>query len=326
MKPAKVQNRSTKGDKIIQALPVACADEPSAVAFMEAQRWGEDACCPRCGSVNVYQMKDNATGERQKNFRWLCRDCKKAGDKCQYTVRTGTVFEDSKIELRHWCFAFWRASTSKKGVSALEIHRQTGLSYKSCLFMLHRIRFAMAPADSNPLTGIVEVDETYVGGKPRRKADGSGETVKSEKSIVVALVERGGQVRPKVVADVTAATLHGAIRESVDSRARIMTDEHVSYQGIGQHFASHETVKHSAYEYARGDVTTNTVEGFFSILKRGLNGIYHSVSKEHLHRYLAEYEFRYNHRDLEDGQRTLAAIKGAEGKRLMYKTPKGEVQ
>lgn len=144
----------------------------------------------------------------------------------------------------------------------------------------------------------------------------------------MAMVERGvgGRVRPKVLADVTAATLQTAIIENVDRRARIMTDEARAYGGISKHFASHETVKHSAYEYARGDVTTNTVEGFFSILKRGLNGIYHSVSKEHLHRYLAEYEFRYNHRELEDGQRTVAAIKGAEGKRLMYKQPKSEVE
>jgi transposase-like protein len=321
----KVQNRSTKNDKVIQDLPRACADEAAAVEFMEAQRWGSDACCPRCGSLNVYQMKDSGTGERQKNYRWLCRDCKSLGDKSQYTVRTGTVFEESRIELRHWCFAFWRASTSKKGVSALEIHRQTGLSYKSCLFMLHRIRFAMAPADSNPLTGIVEVDETYVGGKPRRNADGT--TTKSDKSIVMALVERGGQVRPKVIADVTAATLQTEIMRSVDRRARIMTDEHVSYQGVGKHFdGGHETVKHSAYKYARGDVTTNTVEGFFSILKRGLNGIYHSVSKQHLHRYHAEFEFRYNARFLDDGARAVAAIKGSEGKRLKYKTPAKELE
>jgi len=138
----KVQNRSTKGDTTLQALPKACSDEKAAVEFMELQRWGDFPACPCCGSVDVYQMKDSKTGARQVNYRWRCKDCKK-----QYTVRTGTVFEESRIELRHWCFAFWRASTSKKAVSALEIHRQTGLSYKSSLFMLHRIRFAMAPAD-----------------------------------------------------------------------------------------------------------------------------------------------------------------------------------
>jgi transposase-like protein len=320
MKPTKVQNRSTKGDKVIQALPIACADEGAATVFMENLRWSEDACCPRCGSLNVYQMQDSRTGERQKNFRWLCRDCKKAQMTSQFTVRTGTVFEDSKIELRHWCYAFWRASTSKKGVSALEIHRHTGLSYKSSLFMLHRIRFAMAPADNNPLTGIVECDETYIGGKPRLSRD--KREAWTSKVPVMAMVERGGRVRPKVLANVTAASLQGEIMKNVDRRARIMTDEAGGYKGIGKHFdGGHETVNHSAEEYVRGDVTTNTVEGFFSILKRGLHGIYHSVSKEHLHRYLAEYEFRYNNRELEDGPRTAAAIKASEGKRLFYKAP-----
>jgi transposase-like protein len=313
----KVQNRSTKGDATLQALPLACSNERAAVEFMEFQRWGDSPCCPRCGGLNVYQMQDSKMGGRQKNYRWFCRDCKQAELPPQYTVRTGTVFEDSRIELRHWCFGFWRASTSKKGVSALEIHRQTGLSYKSSLFMLHRIRFAMAPVDSNPLTGIVEVDETYIGGKPRNPGEERAKW--SSKVPVMAMIERGGRVRPKVIADVTAKTLQFAIRENVDRRARIMTDEHPSYSGIGHFYkAGHETVNHSNREYARGDVSTNTVEGSFSVLKRGLNGIYHSVSKEHLHRYLAEYEFRHNNRFLEDGPRTAAAIKASEGKRLKY--------
>src|ERR1700683_4008242 len=141
---SKVQNRSTKNDPVLMALPEACSDERRAVEFMETQRWGGHPACPRCGSLDVYAMMNKAGTERQADFRWFCRDCKKAGTKPQFTVRNGTVFEDSKIPLRHWCFAYWRACTSKKGVSALEIHRQTGLSYKSCLFMLHRIRFGMA--------------------------------------------------------------------------------------------------------------------------------------------------------------------------------------
>jgi transposase-like protein len=189
---SKVQNRSTKGDTTLQALPKACSDEKAAVEFMELQRWGDSPACPCCGSVDVYQMQDSKTGQRQVNYRWRCKDCKK-----QYTVRTGTVFEESRIELRHWCFGFWRASTSKKGVSALEIHRQTGLSYKSSLFMLHRIRFAMAPADSNPLTGIVEIDETYIGGKPRNP--GEAREKWTSKVPVMAMIERGGRVRPKLI-------------------------------------------------------------------------------------------------------------------------------
>jgi transposase-like protein len=323
----KVQNRSTKNDEIIKAIPAACADEQTAVEFFEKQRWGASPACPCCGSVAVYQMKDSKTGERQANNRWRCKDCKK-----QYTVRTGTVFEDSRIELRHWCFAFWRASTSKKGVSALEIHRQTGISYKSCLFMLNRIRFAMsdsAPEILGPDRGIVEVDETYVGGKPRHpnyhaKAfftqEDHRKTWHKKKQAVLAMVERGGKVKTKPIANVTGSNVQSIMRENIDKSARIATDQSVAYPGCEQHFTSgHRSVNHSKKEYVRGEIHTNTVEGFFSSVKRGLHGIYHSVSKEHLHRYMSEFEFRYNHRHIEDGPRTLQAIKGAEGKRLTYK-------
>lgn len=168
---AKVQNHSTKGDGVTAALPLACADELAAVEFMEAQRWGGHPACPRCGSEGVTKLMDSKTVARQAGYRWFCRGCKRAGTNPQFTVRTGTVFEDSRIELRHWCYAFWRAATSKKGVSALEIRRQTGLSYKSALFLLNRIRFAMADSAQGllgPGSGIVEADEAYVGGKRRR--------------------------------------------------------------------------------------------------------------------------------------------------------------
>lgn len=315
---AKVQNRSTKNDPTLEAIPLACADEKAAVEFMEKQRWGKHTACPRCGSLNVYQMRDSETGERQADYRWRCREKHPSQ---QFTVRTGTVFEDSRAELRHWCFAFWRASTSKKGVSALEIHRQTGLSYKSALFMLHRIRFAMADSVVGPLGGEVEVDETYVGGKPRYKGvskRGRG----TKKQCVLAMVERGGRVKTRPIANVTGKTLKAAIREDVHPSSRIITDENSAYTGIGVEFAGgHQTVCHSAREYVRGDVHSNTIEGFFSTVKRGINGIYHAVSKEHLHRYMAEFEFRYNNRNLEDGERTTAAIKAADGKRLVYKAP-----
>jgi len=320
---AKVQNRSTKNDPTLEAIPLACADEAAAVEFMEKQRWGDHPACPRCGSLNVYQMRDSKTGERQADYRWRCREKHPSQ---QFTVRTGTVFEDSRAELRHWCFAFWRASTSKKGVSALEIHRQTGLSYKSALFMLHRIRFAMADSVVGPLGGEVEVDETYVGGKPRYKGvskRGRG----TKKQCVLAMVERGGRVKTRPIANVTGKTLKAAIREDVHPDSRIITDENSAYTGIGAEFAGgHQTVCHSAREYVRGDVHSNTIEGFFSIVKRGINGIYHAVSKEHLHRYMAEFEFRYNNRNLEDGERTSVAIRAAEGKRLMYQTPTSTVE
>ncbi|MGB9429194.1 MAG: IS1595 family transposase [Gammaproteobacteria bacterium] len=311
-----VQNRSTKDDAQTQAIPLACASEKAAVEFMESQRWEGRPGCPKCGDVSVYQMTDSKTGERQANYRWRCKGCKQ-----QFTVRTGTVFEDSRIPLRHWCYAFWRASTSKKGVSALEIHRQTGLSYKSALFMLHRIRYAMADSVTHPLTGTVEIDETYVGGKPRVRGKG----VRAEwstKEPVVAMLQRGGKVKTQHVANVTSKTLGKLVRISVDRRARIITDEKRAYQRVGKPFkGGHETVNHKRKEYVRGDVTTNTVESFFATVKRGLNGIYHAVSKEHLHRYMAEFEFRYNNRQLEDGQRITAAIQASEGKRLLYREP-----
>ncbi len=315
----KVQNRSTKNDPVIRALPEACADEEAAVEFVERMRWGGHPACPHCGDTDVYQMMNTNNTARQANYRWRCRGCK-----AQFTVRIGTVFEDSRIELRHWCFAFWRASTSKKGVSALEIHRQTGVSYKSALFMLHRIRYAMsesAPAMLGQDCGDVEVDETYVGGKPRYRGTskrGRG----TKKQCVLALVERNGSVKTKPIANVSAKTLQTAIRQNVDGSARIVTDENSAYTGIGKHYArGHQTVCHSAHEYVRGDVYSNTVESFFATVKRGINGIYHSVSKEHLSLYLSEYEFGHNNRNLEDGERTAAAIRKAQGKRLLYKQP-----
>lgn len=319
MRPArKVQNESTKNDPVIRDLPAACADEHLAVEFMEKQRWGDHPACPSCGSLNVYQMMDSKDpSKRQANFRWRCKE---KGCHFQFTVRIGTVFEDSRAPIRHWCFAFWRAATSKKGVSALELHRQTGLSYKTCLFMLHRIRCAMDETDIEPLSGIVEVDEVYIGGKPRR-FHGSRRTdakIKNRKTPVMGLLERNGRVRPKVLAEVNAEMLKAAIAENVSKEARIMTDDLPSYRGLFKDGWKHESVKHSMFEYVRGDVSTNQIEGFFGLMKRGINGIYHAISKKHLHRYMAEYQFRFNNREMTDGERAVAAIKAAQGKRLTY--------
>jgi transposase-like protein len=302
---------------VIKEVPLACSDESAAVEFLEKQRWGSTPCCVLCGSIDVYPMKDSKTGERSKRFLWRCRDCKQ-----QYTVRIGTIYEESRIELRHWCYAFWRAATSEKGVSALEIKRHCQISYKSALFLMNRIRFALAPdPDSPKLTGTVECDETYVGGKPRYRGiskRGRG----TAKTPVFAAVQREGQIRRRVVANVTGETLKAAIREDVDSQARIVTDENSAYRGIGLEYAGgHESVCHSTREYARGDVHTNTAESSFALVKRGIMGIYHNVSREHLHRYLWQFDFLWNHRKLNDGERTELAIRGAEGKRLLYKGP-----
>ena len=302
--------------EIIREIPLACSDELAAVEFFEKQRWGDTPCCVRCGSVNVYKMVDAKTGERNKRYLWRCRDCKQ-----QYTVRIGTVYEESRIPLRHWTYAFWRACTSKKGVSALELSRQCEISYKSALFLMNRIRFAMTPdfASAPKLLGTVEVDETYVGGKPRFK--GISKTGRgTNKTPVFAAVQRQGQIRRRVVADVTAKTLRAAMREVIHPRSRIISDDYSAYRGTSARFyGGHEVVKHGAGEYVRGDVYTNTAESSFAIIKRGIVGIYHNVSKEHLDRYIAQFDFLWNHRKLNDGERTVLAIKQAEGKRLMYK-------
>lgn len=311
----KKSQHNLSNSSIIAKIPLACSEEQAAVEFFEFQRWGNTPCCVKCGSVEVYQMKDTTTGERSKRYLWRCRDCKE-----QYTVRIGTVYEESRLPMRHWAYAFWRACTSKKGVSALEIQRHCQISYKSALFLMNRIRFAMAPDldTAAPLTGIVEVDETYVGGKPRIKGiskRGRG----TKKTPVFAAVERDGNIRRRVVANVTGKTLKAAIRQVVDPRARIMSDENSAYNGLDKEFnGGHETVCHSAKEYARGDVNTNTAESSFAIVKRGLIGIYHNVSKEYLHRYLWQFDFVWNSRKLNDGERTVLAIKAAEGKRLTY--------
>lgn len=315
---AKVQSISTKGDPVIEAIPLACADERAAVEFMEKQRWGDTPSCPHCGDLNVYQMKDAKTGERQANYRWRCRGCKE-----QFTVRIGTVLEDSRIPFRHWCYAFWRAATSKKGVSALEIHRHTGLSYKSSLFLLNRIRCAMDEAPATPLSGTIEVDELYVGGKPRTGQNGK-QRGKADKTPVLGMLERGGRVRAKVVASVGADDLREAMKAHIDfANSRLMSDEYSAYRPIGREFRrGHETVNHSAKEYVRGDVTTNRVEGFFSLMRRSIDGIYHNISPEHLPKYVAECSFRYSHRELTDGQRTVQAIRSGIGKRLTYEESK----
>lgn len=319
--------------KNLRALPVACTDELKAVEFMERQRWGDSPACPRCGALDVYQMHTRS-GERGPRYLWRCRAC---GD--QFTVRIGTVFEDSRIPLRHWCFAFWAACSGKKGVSALQIRRQTQVSYKSALFMMHRIRYAMTPdvPTAPKLTGTVEADETYIGGKVRplsREAwKAARERARAEgrrfipspkmanKTPVMAMIERGGSVRAMVLPNVTARNVSAALLANVSPDAHLRTDEGSHYTPIGRRFASHKAVKHALHQYVKGDASTNAVESFFSRLKRTLYGTHHAVSRQHLHRYVSEVAFKHNTRKLDDGERVRAAIRGADGKRLMYKAP-----
>jgi transposase-like protein len=304
--------------EILKAIPEACVDETAAVEFMEKQRWGDAPECPQCGSKEIVMVMDKDGKQRSKRFLWRCHTCKK-----QFTVRVGTIMEDSRIPLRFWCHAFWRACSSKKGVSALQISRECNITYKSALFLMNRIRFGMAePNPQEKLTGTVETDETYIGGKPRRKGM-SKRGWGTKKTPVLAMVQRPGNVRARVITNITAKTLKREMFEAIDLSARLCTDELKSYRGIGRKFAGgHGTVCHSAEEYVNenGD-SVNTAECFFSLLKRKFYGTHHAVSKKHLHRYIAEAEFHWNTRKCDDGERIWAAITGGEGKRLTYREP-----
>lgn len=313
----KDKKHSLSKSPLIKAMPVACSNELAAVEMLEFLRWGDTPCCVRCGSVNVYKMTDARTGQRNTRFLWRCRDCKE-----QYTVRIGTVYEESRLPLRHWCYAFWRASTSKKGVAALEIQRQCQISYKSALFLMNRIRFAMAPdPDAPKLKGIVELDEVYVGPRKPRYKGTSKRGRGTSKIPVFAAVERDGNLRRRIVPNVTTETIEEAIREEVDRRAHLMSDEFSAYRKIGKEYASHQTVCHATKEYARGDIHVNTAESSHALIRRGMIGIYHNLSSEYLHRYLWQWDFLWNNRKMNDGERAALAIQSAEGKRLMYKPP-----
>jgi transposase-like protein len=321
--------------EILAKLPMACTNERAAVEFFEEQRWGATPCCPRCGDTDVRMMlaKD---GSRNARFLWKCHGCKG-----QYTVKVGTVMEDSAVPYRHWAYAFYEACKSKKGVSAREIERQCNVTYKTALFLMHRIRFAMAPANEAEMklggTGkTVEFDETYVGGKPRgapnwalaphrqgKAKPGPRPDFRDRKTPVLAGVERGGSVKARVIGDLTPVTLASHLREMVDTASVLNTDERRGYVTVGREFTAHATVNHHRAQWSNGDAYTNTVEGFFSLLKRQLLGTHHSVSKKHLGRYVSEVEFKYNTRHLDDGERTVRAIQAGDGKRLTYKDQVG---
>jgi transposase-like protein len=284
---------------IVKDIQQACSDETAAVEFFEAQRWGGSPRCPRCESRNVYKITDR-NGRRNKRFLWYCRAC---GE--QYTVRIGTIYEDSRLPLRHWAYAFWRACSSKKGVSALEIKRQCQISYKSALFLMHRVRFAVRD-EVTPFTPqlggkkTVEVDETYCGGKPRPGGSrGAGYRKDSNKTPVVAMVERGGEVRTKVVPRVNQKNLYRFLDQNIARGSVVNTDQSIIYHSILYPIVkwpggAHEIVNHSKLEYVRHNLDgtvagVNHCESFFSLLKRGLMGTFHCVSKEHLHRYCDEF-------------------------------------
>lgn len=298
-------------------------DEDAAREHIEASRWPNGVNCPLCGSLNVMQM-----GGKTQAGMFLCRDC--TG---KFTCRTGTVMERSHIPLHKWLLAMMLLSSSKKGMSAHQMHRMMGITYKSAWFLCHRVREAMgddAPASKGGLGGagkIVEVDEAYIGGASKNRAHGKP----APKKAVVSLIERDGRAASFHVASVTAKTIRPIIVRHVSRASALMTDELNLYTKLGREFASHEAVDHSRDEYAYYDkktdrvVSINVSENFYSILKRGITGVYHSVSEAHLHRYLKEFDFRYNNRSglgVEDDERAAKALKGVEGKRLTYNQPR----
>ncbi len=290
-------------------------DEAKAREMLKRLRWPDGVACPRCGSMDVYKIVAKE-GSKMRDGVYRCKDCRKMKTSNQFTVTVGTIFEDSHIKLSLWLMAISLMCASKKGISAHQVHRMLGITYKTAWFMCHRIRFAMQRPASKRMHGVIEADETYIGGKKR----GFGNQSKFEnKTPVVALVQRNGSVRSFAVPTVSAATLKEVLLENVHPSSHLITDELNAYRKLEENFASHRTVRHARFEYVRGDVYTNTVEGCFGLLKRGVNGTFHHISREHLHRYLSEFDFRYNRRKINDQQRTVRAIAGFEGKRLTYR-------
>lgn len=298
------------------------SDEDAARELLESWRWPNGVACPHCGGVNAYRLVPRKAGSKTRKGLWKCSQCRK-----QFTVTVGTVFEDSRIPLSKWLLGIHLMASSKKGISAHQLHRNLGISYKAAWFMAHRLRYAMTDGPlAELLNGIVEADETYIGAKNKRGTKRGRPGPESHKTPVIALVQRGGKIRAFPVERVTSETLRKVLRKNVSPSATLMTDEFPIYEKLGKEFADHQTVFHGADEYVRGSAHVNTAEGFFSLLKRGINGTFHHVSKGHLHRYCDEFEFRYNNRvalGVNDGERAAKIVMGAEGKRLTYKQPAG---
>lgn len=296
-------------------------DETAAFAHLEAVLWPDGPVCPHCGAMGrISKIKPNPA-KRVRIGLHKCGDCGK-----QFTVKVGTVFEHGRIPLHKMLQAVHLMVASKKGVSAHQLHRILEVQYKTAWFLAHRIREAMRSGELAPmggLGGIVEVDETFIGNdrtiKPHGEKKGRGYAHKHK---VLALVDRkAGTARTMVVDDLKATTLTPILADNIARETRVMTDEAGYYTRLKDEFADHEFVRHGAEEWARGEVHTNTIEGFFSIFKRGMTGVYQHCAKKHLHRYAGEFEFRYNHRagnGVNDSDRALLALRGTKGKRLTY--------
>jgi transposase-like protein len=292
-------------------------DPEKAREYLEAQRWPDGPICPHCGNCDP----DNITALKGKAHRpglYQCNSCRE-----QFTVTVGSVMEDSKIPLNKWLLAMHFLGASKKGMSAHQLHRMLGITYQSAWFLAHRIREAMTDPAPSPIGGankVIEADESYVGGKAKNRAY----KPEPKKHIVMSLVERGGEVRSFHVKNATAKTLHETAIKIARRKSYLATDENPAYTKLGKEFGGHGTVNHSANEYVRlgGFVYVNSAENYFSIFKRGVIGTFHHVSEQHLHRYLAEFDFRYNSRSglgIEDAERVSKIAAGTANKRLTYR-------
>ena len=287
-------------------MTTAIPDEDAAVAHFTQVRWANGAFCPYCGSDRVYHFSDNRTHK--------CGACRQ-----RFSIKVGTIFEDSKVPLRKWLMAIWLLTSHKKGIASTQLAKDVGVTQKTAWFMLHRLRHAAATKSFNaPLDG--EVEETFVGGKSKNKHANKRTGIRGTagKAIVVGALERGGDVVAKVVSNTDAATLQGFVRQTVSTDAPLLaTDEHAGYTGLGKDF-THKFVRHSKGEYVSGNVHTNGIEGFRSQLKRQIIGIHHWVSAKHLDRYVGEATWRFNRRRSGEDVRVNALIANSAG-RLTYK-------
>lgn len=295
-------------------------DEDKAREHLEALLWPDGPVCPRCGVMGNRITKLQGKSTRPGVYK--CKDCRKP-----FSVTVGTVMERSHIPLTKWIAATYFMMTAKKSMSAKNLQRLIDTSYEAAWFLFHRLRECQITSNPGPIGGegkTVEADETYIGGREKnkhaakRKAGNIGGT---GKQIVFSLVEREGEVRSFHVANVTAKGLRPLLVKHASRKSALMTDDAGQYRVLGLEFARHESVNHGADEYVRGDAYTNTVEGYFALIKRGIYGQFHSVSEAHLSRYLAEFDFRHNKRELSDLERTNEVLRGAQGKRLMYRQP-----
>lgn len=301
-------------------------DETAAFEYLESVVWQDGTVCPHCGNAEqsrMYRIKANQE-KRVRHGLWKCAECRK-----QFTAKMGTVFEHARIPMHKILQAVYLMACSKKGISAHQLGRVLEITYKSAWFLSHRIREAMRSGDLSPFGGegeTVEVDETFIGHdytvKPKHEKKGRGYAHKFK---VLTLVDRRGQARSMVVDDLKMSTIVPILKENIDAETRVVTDEAGQYKFLNRDFAEHQFVRHGQGEYGRGPIHTNTIEGYFSIFKRGMKGVYQHCAKKHLHRYLAEFDFRYNNRErlgFDDTARYIVALNGIVGKRLCYQMPK----